>query len=193
MRAPPDLAALHALHGAFFDIYVQSCVCSSAHQGRALAAARWRRSRRFFAVRKDARRIGGAGAMPTGASFSCSGSRLAGACRLPFTGLWCCDLMRRGGVPLRQPGAAPRRRARPCDTRSRRPQGCRALLCARCCATCMWRGRVGGMPCMRGRWVGAGCALRGLARAAPRGSLSPACFAVLGRAGKLWFLPVDPG
>jgi len=38
--------------------------------------------------------------------------------------------MRRGGVRLRLPDVDPRRRARSCDTGSRRPHGCRALSCA---------------------------------------------------------------
>jgi len=56
------------------------------------------------------------------------------ACRLPSAGLWRCDLMRRDGVSMRQPGAASRRCARPCDTRSRRPRGAghsRVLTAAR--------------------------------------------------------------
>ena len=86
----------------------------------------------------------------------CSGSRLAGACRLPFTGLRCCDLMRRGGKRLQLPDTDSRRRARSCDTRSRRPHGCRALSCAHCCAACMWGCRVSGRPCMRGRQLARG-------------------------------------
>ena len=173
MRAPPDLAALHALHGAFFDIFtvmrVQQCAPGARAGGRAMATVpsifrgpegRAENRRR----RRDADRR----------TIFCSGSRLAGACRLPFTGLRCCVLMRRGGKRLQLPDTDSRRRARSCDTRSRRPHGCRALSCAHCCAACMWGCRVSGRPCMRGRQVGAGCALCVLARAAPRGSLSPA-------------------
>ena len=82
MRAPPNRTALHSLHGAFLTS-LQLCMCSSVHQGRAQAAAQGgRRSRRFFVVRKDVRRIGGAGAMPSQANlFSCNGSGRAGRCK----------------------------------------------------------------------------------------------------------------
>ena len=171
-RCPIALPCMHSMTP--FLTFLQLCLCSSGHQERARAVERrGRRFRRFFAVRKDVRKVGGAFATPDRQIFflqwqqACSALQVLAALRRDAPG-------RRAAAP------AGRRIAEACarswDTGSRRPYRCRALACAHCCTLHALHGcRDGGMLGRRGGRVGAGCALRGLARyarVAPRGPLS---------------------
>ena len=186
MRAPPDRAALLALHGAFLTS-LQICLCSSVHQGRAQAPAQGgRRSRRFFAVRTTAENRRRRRDTDRRIIFL----QWQQACRSMPAALYRAAVLR-FDAPRRRSAAPTGRRSAEARTPLQHgvPPPAR-VLGAHVCS--LLRGMHVGMSGRRhvvhaGRVGRCGATLR-LARAAPRGPLSPSAFRVacemLVRAGK---------